>query len=190
MGVLIHSWLVRLLLLVKSCTSLSQSIVQSQEKNYCSFFNNRAPETQPGLKNCTWFKEKSCCQQQEIAATFGRVKPLKGASPACQKYINYLMCYICAPNQNIYYQNERLTVCRGFCDALYEACNSAVLKGSVISDLYSSGKEFCISRRFRVEDSSCFTFDVRLDPTSSSPTINSSLGWLPTFLSVYILQKL
>ncbi|KAI0233083.1 hypothetical protein LSAT2_016654, partial [Lamellibrachia satsuma] len=137
---------------------------ESTKLQYCSFFNNRAPSAQPGLKNCTWFKENSCCLQQEIEATFGRVKPLQGAPRACQRYVNYLMCYICAPDQNLFYQGERLTVCEQFCDAWYDACGLAVLKGSVIRDLYSNGRQFCLSRRFKVaRTNGCFNFDVALD---------------------------
>lgn len=101
--------------------------------------------------------------QQEIKATFGKMKPLQGASVACQKYINYLMCYICSPDQFLFYKNERLTVCQGFCDKLYDACNSAILKGSVIRHLYANGREFCRSRRFQVNTVNCFTFDQQLD---------------------------
>ena len=151
---------------------IGAEIVTMGNKNhsFCSFFNNRAPKAQPGLKNCTWFKDNSCCQEQEIKATFGRMKPLKGASVECQKYINYLMCYICAPNQNLFYRQERLTVCVEFCDKLYDACQSAILKGSIIGNLYDDGTEFCLSRRFQVEEGTdtCFRFDEKLDTSSRS----------------------
>ena len=153
-----------LLLTVLVCSALASVHTESSKLQYCSFFNNRAPSEQPGLKNCTWFKENSCCLQQEIEATFGRVKPLQGASRACQRYVNYLMCYICAPDQNLFYQGERLTVCEQFCDAWYDACGLAVLKGSVIRDLYSNGRQFCRSRRFKVaRTDGCFNFDIALD---------------------------
>ena len=139
-------------------------------QDHCSFFNNRAPKAQPGLKNCTWYKNNSCCLQQEIAATFDTVKPLKGASQQCQKYINYLMCYICAPNQNLFYSKERLTVCLEFCDKLYSACSSATLKGSIIGTLYPDGRAFCESRRFQVSTQRCFTFDEKLDTSNASFT--------------------
>ena len=162
---------------------VTEKEAETKEIQYCSFFNNRAPKAQPGLKNCTWFKANSCCMQQEIQATFGSVKPLKGASVECQRYINYLMCYICAPNQNIFYKRERLTVCESFCDSLYNVCGSAILKGSVIRDLYPGGREFCLSRSFEVDSALCFTFDVKLDTSSSDrlPQINLFalllLGW-------------
>ena len=163
MGLSMDTMLLTFLLVLALITLIScqsHSDAKAKPLRYCSFFNNRAPKAQPGLRNCTWFKEESCCLQQEIQATFGRVKPLKGASQGCQKYINYLMCYICAPDQNLFYQNERLTVCKGFCDNLFDACGSAILKGSVIRDLYSSGEQFCKSRRFLVaETHGCFSFD-------------------------------
>ena len=135
-----------------------RNVVSDNRIQYCPFFNNRAPSAQPNLKNCTWYKENSCCNQQEIDETFGKVKPLKGASKACQSYVNYLMCYICSPYQNEFYQNERLTVCEEFCDVFYEACGSAILTGSHIADLYNNGTQFCLSRRFLVESqSNCFS---------------------------------
>ncbi|XP_076440931.1 uncharacterized protein LOC143280177 [Babylonia areolata] len=136
------------------------------EKKYCSFFNNRAPEVQRNLKNCTWFKESSCCRQEEIDATFGRVKPLRGASLDCQRYTNYLMCYICSPDQYLFYLMESLTVCEEFCQSWFEACQTAILKGSVIKTLYENGKDFCESRRFKVDtvkNGKCFFFDARMD---------------------------
>lgn len=157
---------------------------------YCSFFNNRAPQAQPGLRNCSWFKDYSCCQQQEIEATFGGVKPLKGASPRCQRFINYLMCYICAPNQNLFYQKERLTVCRRFCDSLYDACQAAILKGNRIVELYPSGREFCISRRFLVGESNCFSFDVALDTRANavrSTDTSALVVLMPAFVLLYYL---
>ena len=163
-------------------------------KPYCPFFNNRAPKAQPSLQNCTWFKENSCCMQQEIEVTFGKVKPLQGASVACQKYINYLMCYICAPYQYLFYKRERLTVCGEFCDSLFHACSTAILKGSVIKELYDNGKSFCESRRFEVDTSkdatNCFKFDSKLDTsTSSTLSSNSLLAVLLTMLSVCITAQ-
>ncbi|KAK3575845.1 hypothetical protein CHS0354_008027 [Potamilus streckersoni] len=141
---------------------------------YCSFFQNRAPTPQPNLKNCTWFKENSCCQQEEIDATFGGVKPLLGASQSCQRYTNYLMCYICAPYQSIFYSRERLAVCEEFCNVWFEACGSAVLKGSIISHLYTNGRDFCKSRSYEVDtmvNNKCFFFDSNLDRKSSAVSI-------------------
>ena len=47
---------------------------ENQPLNYCSFFNNRAPSPQINLKNCTWYKENSCCLQSEIESTFSKVR--------------------------------------------------------------------------------------------------------------------
>ena len=159
-------------------TGISSDIYQlnNQSIQYCSFFNNRAPSAQPGLKNCTWFKDNSCCMQQEISATFGKVKPLKGASLECQRYINYLMCYICAPYQNVYYQGGNLTVCEFFCNSLFDNCKTAILKGSVISELYKNGTKFCESRGFKVSkvNQFCFDFDATRDKRGAAQTLTSN----------------
>lgn len=125
--------------------------VKHKPLNYCSFFNNRAPSPQVNLKNCTWYKENSCCLQSEIESTFSKVKPLIGSSELCQQYLNNLMCYICAPNQFRFYGKERLTVCVQFCNQMYDACAEAILKGYRIAEIYSNGSEFCLSRRYNVE---------------------------------------
>lgn len=192
---ILRSFIFASYLFLNVCSVVGQTFVTENPKpepalQYCSFFNNRAPQAQPGLKNCTWFKGNSCCQQQEIEATFGVVKPLIGASVQCQRFINYLMCYICAPNQNTFYQKERLTVCESFCHSFYEACLGASLKGNRIVELYPNGTEFCISRRFRVGSSNCFSFDVSLDTKASSgrSTKDPTLALLlPSLLFLYYL---
>ena len=156
---------------------------------YCPFFNNRAPTAQPGLKNCTWYKENSCCMQKEIEETFGKVKPLKGASKSCQSYVNYLMCYICAPDQNTFYHNERLTVCEGFCNEFYEACGSAILKGSHIEDLYKNGTQFCLSRRFMVNSrSSCFSVNRELLTNSGTSVKTTNVFTMIILCTSFVLQ--
>ena len=135
-------------------------------EQFCTFFDNRAPKPQPNLKNCTWFKENSCCRQIEIDATFSQMKPLIGASELCQRYTNYLMCYICDPYQYTFYIWRRLSVCEEFCNEFLDSCKDATLKGSKIKDIYTSGKDFCESRRYHVKPRSsreCFYFDSAFD---------------------------
>ncbi|XP_052262915.1 riboflavin-binding protein-like isoform X1 [Dreissena polymorpha] len=172
------------------CEAGGSNEIESDSVHFCSFFNNRAPSPQPGLRNCTWFAKNSCCKQEEIEATFGTVKPLPGCSPECQRYTNYLMCYICAPFQNRFYGQERLTVCEEFCNAWYSACSSAILKGSVIGTLYTNGREFCEKRNFQcepMESQSCFTFDFALDRTSGAPSLPALSQTLPTAAAVTLL---
>ncbi|GFS09732.1 voltage-dependent calcium channel subunit alpha-2/delta-3-like [Elysia marginata] len=169
--------------------TVHMTVKPNADKPFCSFFANRAPNIQLGLKNCTWFKQSSCCRQKEIDALFPRVKPLRGASPACQKYTNYLMCYVCAPNQGEFYLKESLTVCEEFCDAWYDACQNAALKGSVIKDLYSNGSEYCNSRRFKVQPArkgGCFFFDAKQDTSKGFCT---SAGLMMLLASLFFLHS-
>lgn len=165
------TWNVLMLCIVSGCYG-----GDSDSLDFCSFFKNRAPSPQPSLRNCTWFKKNSCCKQEEIDATFGTVKPLPGSSPECQRYTNYLMCYICAPYQNSFYGQEKLTVCEEFCNAWYAACSSAILKGSVIGGLYTNGREFCEKRNFQCEpmkNKNCFFSDYALHQVSEASIIRT-----------------
>ena len=101
-----------------------------------------------------------------------KVKPLIGSSELCQKYLNNLMCYICAPNQFKFYGKERLTVCIEYCDKMYNACGDAILKGSRINNIYTSGEDFCKNRRYNVDVKNrdkCFYYEI--EPVSTSAAV-------------------
>jgi hypothetical protein len=46
---------------------------------------------------------------------------------------------------------------------MYQACATALMKGTPVGELYANGREFCLSRRFQINDmfnsSSCFSDD-------------------------------
>lgn len=151
------------LLFSPSSASVSVNTSNAVPERYCSFFNNRAPRPVTNLKNCTWYRNSSCCLQREIDATFGQVQPLRGASPRCQLWLNYLICYICSPDQNHFYRRERLTVCEEVCDGFLQACGDAVADGKKIRETYNTGRLFCEGRSFSVKKRSsgqCFHFDI------------------------------
>ncbi|CAF4713937.1 unnamed protein product, partial [Rotaria sp. Silwood2] len=139
------------------------SSISSESTPYCSFFSNRAPSPQPALTNCTWFKKNSCCHDNEVRLIFSQVRPLIGSSSECTRFINVLMCYVCSPLQHVFYRSERLHVCLSYCNRMYKACATALMKGIPVGKLYANGREFCLSRRFEINDiynsSSCFSDD-------------------------------
>ncbi|CAF1565848.1 unnamed protein product [Rotaria magnacalcarata] len=154
----------------------------SDTKPYCSFFSNRAPSPQPALTNCTWFKENSCCRGNEVRLIFSQVRPLIGSSAECTRFLNVLMCYVCSPLQHVFYRSERLHVCLSYCDRMYNACATALMKGIPVGELYANGREFCLSRRFEINDaynaSTCFadhdlriqTRHIKIGDFNGSPT--------------------
>lgn len=163
---------------------------------FCPYFKNRGPSKQENLRNCSWYKENSCCHDEEIEFAFRQLTPLAGASSDCGQYMNYLYCYICAPNQNSFFKDFSLTVCEEFCDRIYSACKNAVLKGRKIKHMYQSGKEFCKARRFETEkeaDGRCFTFDSQSGTKSTSQKfiVNNVpltvLGMFTIFAKYYVL---
>lgn len=128
---------------------------------YCPYFKNRGPSKQDNLRNCSWYSENSCCHDEEIDSAFRQLTPLVSASGDCNQHLNYLYCYICAPNQNTFFKDFTLTVCEEFCDRVYSACKNALLKGRKIRNVYKNGKEFCKGRRFETDKEAngrCFTF--------------------------------
>lgn len=165
------NWRVFLLVLIPAfvhCSLASSHGVMKQQ--YCPYFGNRAPIPQSNLRNCTWYKENSCCYDDEISFAFGQLSPIPAADDKCITHLNYLYCYICAPDQNTFFFKSTLTVCEEFCDKLYQACGNARLKGEKLKEKYGSGKDFCESRRFKVAkmtSEGCFNYDP------SSHNVNS-----------------
>ena len=174
----------------------SENVFTTKE-NYCPYFKNRAPSPQPDLKNCTWYKEKACCLQSELDLIFPLVLPPLGASDKCLRYTNFLMCYVCAPDQNLFYEDERLTVCESFCDKWFAACGEAKLKGINVKDLFDSGKDFCSARKFTVRSASeaeCFSFEQEIPSSAMANLRPFSLLWpwfsgISTILMVYLLNE-
>lgn len=160
------------LLILRTTTNgeSSYSLASSSLQNYCPYFKNRGPSKQEDLQNCTWFKENACCMNSELEYVFSTLKPLPGADKECNRNLNYLYCYICAPHQNTFFERSTLYVCEEFCDMIYNSCKKALLKGFLVQDLYSNGTEFCKARRFKTKKSSdggCYEFD---------PNSRTSLG--------------
>ena len=162
---------------------------QTADNHYCPYFKNRAPSPQTNLENCTWYKENSCCMNHELNSIFTTVStPLRNASEACRLHINYLMCFICAPNQETFYQRERLTVCEEFCDRWYNSCKDALLKGFTVKGLYSDGTEFCRARKFLVasgmnKNTGCYTFPLNNNRRSSATAVKNT-AWVIALLTL------
>jgi len=127
------------------------------------FFSKRASSSQPALTNCTWFTDNSCFRDNEVHRIFSQVRPLIGSSSECTRFLNTLMCYVYSPLQDEFYRNERLLVCLSYCDRMYKACATALIQGIPVGELYTNGREFCLSRRFEINDidnsSLCFSDD-------------------------------
>lgn len=162
----------------------------SAVKHYCPYFKNRAPSPQSNLENCTWFRENSCCLNHELSAIFSVIStPLQGASQQCTKHTNFLMCYVCAPNQETFYEDERLTVCEEFCDRWYGSCKNAIWKGFAVGNLYKSGAEFCEERKFLVASKNdnkrtgCYT--VTLNENFANSVSTSKVIWTSAFIIAF-----
>ena len=66
---------ISLFLFYLCCTRVITDV--SNPSPYCSFFSNRAPSPQPALTNCTWYKENSCCRDNEVRLIFSQVNQIE-----------------------------------------------------------------------------------------------------------------
>ena len=159
---------------------------------YCPYFKNRGPSRQENLRNCSWYKENSCCHDEEIEFAFRQLSPLEGANGQCAQYMNYLYCYICAPNQNTFFKDFTLTVCEEFCDHIYNACQNAILKGRKLEHVYKSGQEFCKARRFKTDKEAhgkCFTYKGKPNTKSASQQLSVNSKFVAVLGMLSLIAK-
>lgn len=131
------------------------------ERQYCPYFQNRAPSPQPSLKNCSWYRENACCLNEELSIIFAQLLPMAGANSECLKALNHLYCYVCSPDQRTFFNRDMLTVCEESCNLIYSKCGNALLKGVPWRQLYTNGTDFCSARKFltgKAEMGQCFDF--------------------------------
>ena len=178
-----------------SCICAEDKVERSLRKEplqYCPYFQNRGPARQDNLRNCSWYKDSACCYDEEIDFAFRQLTPLIGASQDCSQNLNYLYCYICAPNQNMFFQEFTLTVCEEFCDRVFSSCKGAQLKGRKIGNIYKNGTEFCKGRRFQTDkqaNGKCFTFNSKQRKSSSQKVVVTSASLIPwLFIVLFLLS--
>ncbi len=108
------------------------------------------------------------------------------------------MCYVCSPLQYGFYRSERLHVCLSYCNRMYKACATALMKGIPVGNIYANGREFCLSRRFQINDiynsSSCFSDDLIIQTKTqikiSDMNMSSTNIQRPNFIKLFIVTCL
>ncbi|XP_031563722.1 uncharacterized protein LOC116299234 [Actinia tenebrosa] len=143
----------------------AQAMIRARQ---CTFFGQgRTPKEAYSLSNCTWFKEQSCCRHTEVTSVFQAMMPLETNNKKCYDLMNYLMCYFCSPDQELWYKSNQVHVCGTFCKQIYKNCKSASYKGETIGKKYPNGKKFCEAQLFVVKESNKECFDHSLISASS-----------------------
>lgn len=153
---------------------LTEHLERDTAVHFCSFFGRRSPQPDKALTECVWYKNSSCCREYERQSYFnGNAKILSKdfdkskLTAECFKHFGYLMCYVCAPNQNVFFRAGRLSVCRSSCDLLYDQCKTSNIDiFGTVEQLYSNGTQLCLSRKFLVVDERQSTSCFLLDPDS------------------------
>ena len=153
---------------------------RNSSPQYCPYFQNRAPSPQPSLENCTWYKQKACCLNEELSIIFSNLLPMAGADGNCLEALNHLYCYVCSPEQSNFFRRDVLTVCEESCDILHAKCANALLKGVPWRELFANGTEFCAARKFyteKAESGRCFDFTKLLKSFAVSAQGSAILLW-------------
>ncbi|EGD82005.1 hypothetical protein PTSG_02692 [Salpingoeca rosetta] len=148
---------------------------QDESPQYCPYFGNRGTEPlmRPGIGdrnlNCSWYHDNACCRANEVYDIFQTQRALPGADFGCQIAMSRLMCWVCDPDQALFYYNEQLHICQSMCDYVFAACQDALFQGRTLREQFGTSRALCEARRFKVVqdggDEACF--DGALSLTSA-----------------------
>lgn len=132
--------------------------------------------------NCTWFRPDACCTNEELHDLIDYQPGFDTSSPECRSRLQYLQCYVCSPGQNVFYNRGSyiLRVCESLCDEIYAECADATFRGVKVRDRYSSGADWCRSRRFGVSTTDCYARDP--DHTFPMPYVSAASRSAPSRL--------
>jgi len=156
-------------------------VVSSASANYCTYFHNRAPSREPQLMMCERYRDNSCCQPDEERIGFD-VDPAfhRDITSQCAYRLSLLRCWICHPQQNIFYNNETLTVCPGLCNDILSDCGDSAWRDGRVRDYYRNGRELCEEMGFNVQSTDCFT-------AAATKGLANKLTTLVTLLAGFLL---
>ena len=154
-------------LLVISCRMwftqiLLLGLVSMASASFCSYFGNREPGYEPDLNRCSDYRGNSCCQPDEEEIGFDVDPVFDGdVEGGCQSTVDRLRCWICHPEQNVFYRNEVLTLCEGMCNRLLSDCGGALWRDGRVRDYYNNGTTLCREMGFNIANTDCFTSSAR-----------------------------
>lgn len=151
----------------------------------------RSPKEAYSLSNCTWYRENSCCERTEVASVFSEMPALLTNDQGCYNRMNYLMCYFCSPEQNLWY-NQTLSICHSYCEEIFSYCGSAKYNGDSLSSKYKDGIKFCEALAFNVvgknskSSARCFNFDPDMFASGSRTELGQWLLPAVFMITIYI----
>ena len=118
----------------------------------CPVYGGRAPEKQLYLQKCRENRVLSCCTRREadevMALNEEFLTTLRGdkyEDGLCRSVLETLMCWVCSPDQELFYKDGRVNVCPRMCDKVLDVCSDTVYDHSVLSfsQIFSTGAELC-----------------------------------------------
>ncbi|PAA66161.1 hypothetical protein BOX15_Mlig017771g1 [Macrostomum lignano] len=167
--------------MVKAAQQEEDQKTHKATKSKCTFFaGTRYSVPESSLVNCYWYNRNACCKRIEVTSVFSSLlSKLEGQSRRCYDMLRYLLCYFCSPEQHFWFRDNKVFVCKSFCDDIYSHCRSAVMNGLEFGKAFKNGEDFCRGNNFAVQEDNvaCFAFD----PTQFDGAA-SLRPWLPLLL--------
>lgn len=157
----------------------------TEAEHTCPYFNGRPATRQPSLKQCSQYKENSCCTNTEIDVLFSQVTFFRDMSEFCRQHMTHIACYVCSPYQRDIFNGKTLQVCEYFCNEVLTACANAMYKGRRLKSLYKNGVSFCQdhgydivrtqNRTQKTVEKRCLGFDFNLKNANERIKTNMSI---------------
>ena len=152
---------------ISSLTPCDQQALPSSlaSARVCPYWRDKAPEKQLYLQDCAEYNSVSCCTRAEAASimetTDAWLENLDGdryGGEQCKAMLRRLSCWVCSPDQELFFVDGKLRVCERMCNTLLDICADTVFdhSESTFSDLFSSGTALCNHFQYTVDVCSCF----------------------------------
>eukprot|EP00755_Sulcionema_specki_P020442 Sspe_Gene.71943::Locus_42771_Transcript_1_1_Confidence_1.000_Length_1401::g.71943::m.71943 len=149
---------------VKVCIGDEEHTTLNPLLRECTYFGKKPPSKELYLRNCTQFHQLSCCTPREVSQIFtlnawlNRVSGDRFEAGSCHRMLEALQCWICSPDQSLFYRNYRVKMCTRMCDTVLKVCEGSTFDhhDRTFGDLFGSGTELCEYLQFDVSDCSCY----------------------------------
>eukprot|EP01062_Namystynia_karyoxenos_P059198 TRINITY_DN50632_c0_g1_i1.p1 TRINITY_DN50632_c0_g1~~TRINITY_DN50632_c0_g1_i1.p1 ORF type:complete len:462 (+),score=103.42 TRINITY_DN50632_c0_g1_i1:127-1386(+) len=129
----------------------------------CTYWGGKEPRQELYLRNCSQYNAYSCCSPSEVSALFSvdnwlsRVHGDKFFAGECHRMLEALACWVCNPDQMVFYRDSKVRVCTSMCNTVHNFCSSSTLDHETLTfgEMFADGAAMCRYLDFEVADCDC-----------------------------------
>eukprot|EP01064_Diplonema_japonicum_P034014 TRINITY_DN6884_c0_g1_i1.p1 TRINITY_DN6884_c0_g1~~TRINITY_DN6884_c0_g1_i1.p1 ORF type:complete len:335 (+),score=39.71 TRINITY_DN6884_c0_g1_i1:1738-2742(+) len=132
----------------------------------CTYFGGKTPKPEPYLRACEQFSSLSCCDRPAALATQQKklqelISGDRFISGSCSSLLDSLACWVCSPDQALFYRDNKIRVCSQMCDTIMKVCGNTIYDHleRTFGDIFDNGSELCSHLGF-VSDTSCSCYEA------------------------------